>query len=643
MYNPAMHEHRSNPSLPSWPYLLSIVGLFFLVCFGVYGWSLHNNFIALDDTFLIYNNPVIRHINAHTLKIIFTTYDPELYIPLTFFTYQLDYLIYGLHPFIYHFTNLLLHTFNSILVAWVLYLLLKRGWIAIVLGLLFVIHPQNTETVAWAAARKDTLSALFFLGTIISYFYYRSNGKWFYALSLLLFILGLLSKVMVVTIPVVLLLMDFQERRPWSRNVWIDKIPYLALSILFGFIGLFGKKEIVESSTILQKIIMAMRSTEYYLQSFIFPVNLSVLYPTNHPISLAYSEYWLPAVIVLLLIAFVIWSLRYTRSIAFGFSFFLLTLAPSFINFAKGGEFYFASDRYAYIPSIGLLFLLGLLIAHSYEHEHAPRKRDQLLQGLAVICSVVLITSSILAYKQSMVWADSETLFKHTLLTYPYSTAARVNLSVIYRTAGKPDDELKQLKEALTYRDNSKIHTGLGAIAVRNGNYDEAKAEYAKAMELDPINSEPHFGLGILYANQGDISDAYAEYHKALELDPKYMEAYNNLGSLYLEQGRLQDAEQTLRKAVELNDGFKEAHFNLAMTLWKQNRLQEAIVEMRKVLELDPQNIDALLQIAAFYLQTGENSAALNTLKTVLTIDSKNEAAKAIVQQMIDKGILGNK
>lgn len=248
------------PPLPSRPLLWWIIGAFFLILLIIYGSSLTNDFVRWDDGLLIYENPAIRSITPSTLKTIFTSYDPELYIPLTFFSYQIDYLIGGTHAAIYHAQNLLWHTLNALLVALLLWRLTRQGWPSLFGGLLFALHPLNTETVAWSSARKDVLSTFFFLVSLLSYLSYRTQKKRSaYAFSLLSFTLGLLSKVTVITLPVVLFLFDFREHRRWSGKMLVEKIPYLLLSVLFAVIATAGKSGVLSASTLSEKILLSLR------------------------------------------------------------------------------------------------------------------------------------------------------------------------------------------------------------------------------------------------------------------------------------------------------------------------------------------------------------------------------------------------
>ncbi len=626
-----------------------LFGGFFVLMLVVYGSSLWNNFIGLDDPYVIYNNLAIREISLATLKHIFTTYDPELYTPLTFFTFQLNYAIGGLQPFVYHLTNLVLHTTNAVLVAWVLTLLGNNRIAGILAGLLFAVHPVNTEVVAWMTARKEVLSTFFFLLSLIAYMQPRTRGS--YVLSCGLFLLALLSKVNVFVLPALLLLIDFLQNKRLNRQLFIEKIPYVALSIIFVIIGLLPKVGILSSTTLSEKILMASKGTLFYLWKFLIPTDLSVLYPHYGPI--AFSEPQLLACFIglAILLGAVLISLRWTRSIAFGFLFFFVAISPTFVHFNRNAGIISdnstgiqtASDHYLYVPMIGLLSIVMFVLTALWERPRTVRRTQQMHRMiLTLICSVLLICS-FLSHAQAMIWKNSETLFSHALALYPHSTAARVSLSVIYRKTGRFAEELKILQEGLPYGKSSKLLTGLGSIAARNGNYPEADRYYTEAIQADPTNSEPYFGQGVILSEQGKLESAYAAYARAIALDPMYAAAYNNIGSLKLGEEKEKEAEENFVKAITLNPSSVEGHFNLGALYRRQKRIAEATEHFSLAIALDPTLIDAHLELVPLLLQAGKNTAAFEHIRAVLALDPENSGAKALVKEMMKMGIIGTK
>ncbi len=642
-----MQPDADNVQLPPRRTILIVVGCFFLIGLGVYGRSLTNQFVRWDDGMLIYENPAVREISPWSLKRIFTTYDPELYIPLTFISYQIDYKLSGTNPFAYHLTSLLLHIGNALLVAWLAYLLLAPTgvmvsgdepratgfeWIALLCGLLFLLHPLHTEAVEWASGRKDVLSTLFFLASLIAYMRWRGHDeKKLYLWSLAFFVLGLMSKVMVITLPAILMLIDYVQSRPLSKRMITEKLPYAGIALLFGIIAIFGKTAVVASSTLSQKILMACKSTAFYLQKIFAPVDFSLLYPYTKTITITSPDFYIPVIIVavLLLTAFLVRN-RY-RMITVGILFYLVTLAPTFINFAKGGDLdiYFASDRYAYIPSIGVFLLVSAVLAEIISDQWT---RIRIMPAAGVI---VLGTLAFLSYQQSRVWKDTETLFTNVLTLYPDSShVAHNNLGNMYRLQGDVDRSIDEYKQAISIRPHPKTWSNLGAAYRKKGMMAEARAAYEAALTLDPKSAIAHIGYAVILVDQGKLSDAEAEYKKGIAIDPTEEVGATNLGVLYTQQGRLDEAIAMYRLAINVNPYFADAHYNLAVTLQKKGDADGAVHEYREVIHIAPSFIPARLNLALLLYKQGNVNAARDQFKTILQIDPSNTAAQSALRQI---------
>ncbi len=639
-----MSSSDSLPLLPPWRIRSWLIAGFFALTFAAYLYPIAGGiFVAWDDTYLIFFNPIIKGISWKTFKAAFSSYDPELYIPLTFLSYQIDYLFGGLSPFVFHFNNLVLHTINALLVTWFLFLFTNgKRWVALLGGLLFAVHPLHTEAVAWASARKDVLSTLFLLISLINYVMYRRVGNQKnYLWSLVTFILGLLSKVTVLMLPLVLILIDWREKRRWNLRMILEKIPYFAFSILFGVIALFGKRDIVEASTMTDKILMAAKSSIFYLQKLFAPFHLSVLYPYNGPISIASPDFYIPLSILLILLLAVFFTIRKTRDIAFGFFFFLLTVIPTFVNFTKGGDLYFASDRYAYAPSIGIFFIVGFVV-HSFctasVHSHIQKARERIA---LTVSGLVLALFLILTFRQAMTWRDSVALFTNTLRSYPRVMAAHLNLAMVYREMEEYDKSLEQLKIADTIRPHSRTHVAFATLYEREGKRVLAMEEYKKAIAVNPKDPEPYFGLGILYEKDGKIADAVTMYEKVLTIDPKYVGTYNNLGAIYLNEGKLDDARKQYEKAIEIDPYFPDAHFNLALIYEQQNQINDAILEYEKTVTLDPKkSIDALEHLLTLYAKKNDLEKSADTARRIMAINPLHPTAGKFLEALRQRGMI---
>ncbi|MDD4287301.1 MAG: tetratricopeptide repeat protein [Candidatus Peribacteraceae bacterium] len=630
--------HPSTP-LPSRSTRWWIIGAFFFLTFLVYGSSLTNAFVRWDDGLLIYENPAIRSITPQSLKTIFTTYDPELYIPLTFLSYQLDYLVGESNATIYHIQNLLWHTLNALLVAWLLQKLTKRGWLALFGGLLFALHPLHTEAVAWASARKDVLSTFFFLGSLITYLSYRRDQKHSaYVLSLAAFLFGLLAKVTVITLPVILLLFDVRERRTWDRKMLFEKLPYFALSVLFGVIAFFGKTGVLASSSLSEKILMAPKSAIFYLEKLFIPIHLSVLYPFVDEVTLAHPGILVPFLLFFALILIALISLKWTRDVFFGIAFFLITVSPTLLNFAKGDFFYFASDRYAYVPSIGIFFLVILALGR-FCHER--------LKPICIVVACVLLAAlGVLATFQSHTWKNSEALFTQALAISPDAYVARVNLGNVQRYRGDEEQAIASYRTALIVirekgrtgpglnRAESKTLSNLASAQREQGNFAEARSSYEEALRLNPQNVYALLGLGVVAGQQGNTVLSEQYYRQAILAAPDFAPAQLNLGALLVGLNRLEEGVAAYRTALNLNPFFPQAHYNLGVALTKLDRVDEAEPVYREAIRLQPKYTAARINLGILLYNSHAIDDATAQFEAILAYDPGNAQARSALQQI---------
>ncbi len=616
-----------------------IVTLFFAVAVAVYGGSLRNEFVSWDDSFLIVENPIVTSMSKDTIKQAFMSYDPELYIPLTFLTYQADYKIGGGAPLPFHLGNLILHVLNSLLVAWLLFLMIESGWLSIGLGLLFMVHPLNSEAVLWASARKDVLSTFFFLSSTISYLSYRTKGKgrllW---LSIGFFFLGLLSKVMVVTLPVILLFIDELQRRPRNTSMILDKIPYAILAIIFGIVAIFGKTSVLESSTYIQKALMAAKSSVFYLQKFLWPSDLSVVYPYTKTIGFSSLDFCIPVLFILAICIgmALLWNRK--RTVSFGLLFFFITLTPTFINFSKGGDVYFASDRYAYIPMIGLFLVVGILAAAWLEHAYTVRMIAFRQRSLTLGFLALVACFGFLSLRQSAVWRNSTALYEHALSLYPDSRAMHNNLGMEQMLSGEVDASILSFNRALALSPDPKTKVNLAAAFVRKNRLSDAEAMYDDILKSDPDFAEAEYGLGNVWQKRGDFSRAVQHYRKAIDIDPDYFNAYNNLGAVYLQLGDYANAVKILEKSIELKPEFVESSYNLALALIQLKQMERAEGILQDVVEINPGDADALAHLATLLYDRQSIDAAAEHLQKALLVDSSNPVAVDLVLRMKKDG-----
>lgn len=579
---------------PSAKYIALFALGVFLLLFVVYYSVLHADFVHWDDDLLVFDNPSVRTINFWTLKQIFTTYDPELYIPLTLFTYQLNNIMDGGDPFFFHLTNVVLHAVSAVVLAGITLILTRKQSIAVVVGLLFAVHPLNVEAVSWISARKDLLSMIFFLLSIFWYLLSQdSNKKKWYYYSLFFFVCALLSKVIAITLPVVLILLDWQRGKELRFSLLRNKVPYFIISIIFGVVALIGKAGQSSVTTLHETILMAFRSTIFYIEKIIFPVHLSVIYPESGVISLANPVFSVSAFLVIVISVVIYFFRKKYRILVVGWLFFLITLAPTYPLYRKGfegGDVYFASDRYVYIPSIAIILLLIVGIYY-----FTQRWRH----GFVAISTILIIMCSWLSYKQAHVWENSESLFTNAINLYPHAQAARNNLGTAYYLEGRLNEAEQQFLEAIAVRPLASTYSNLGSLYRRKGDFPQSLSMYQTALQIDPADRDAYFGLGILFAQTGRTDDSALAYKRAIELRPEDASSHMNLGVLHLQQGNVNAAIEQYLFALKYDPFYVNAYFNLGMAYKNIGRLQDAREAFANALRYDPSMQPAKDQLEA--------------------------------------------
>lgn len=621
------------PSLPSKKALLWVIAGFFAATFLIYGQSLNHDFVGWDDGMLVYDNPAVRQISPASIKWVFTHFDPELYIPATFLTYQVDYKLGGGSALPFHLGNIILHTLNALLVVGVLNFLTDKKWVALLCGLAFAIHPLHTEAVDWVSARKDVLSTFFFLLSILFYLRWRDNpwGKTL-AVSVIFFAIGLMAKVMIVTLPVVLVLLDVAQGRKISKDLVMDKLWYFVPAVFFGLVAILGKTEVLQSSSLTTATLMAFKSQIFYIQKLFWPVDFSVLYPFAGKVTLVSWHFGIPVLVTALLALAAVMFRKRWPELMYGLVFYLLTLVPTFTNIAKGGELdlYFASDRYGYIPSIGLFFAIGMGL---WRLLHA--QSENIKRGVVGAICIVFVGLSFLSYKQAKVWKNTESLFNNVIRLYPvWSFVAHNNLGNAYRLQGRYEEAITELTQSAEIRPHPKTLSNLGAVYRKLGNYDLAMVQYTKALELSQKSKEAHFGLGLLYAAQDRPDEALREYDTAISLDPRYEEAFSNKGVVLLRLGRNDEALDAFKMAFSTNPFFAEARFNYGNTLMQLGRTDEAIAAFYDNTQVAPAHIPTRINLGLLLYKSGDTDAARRQFKSILQYDPENATAKKALSQM---------
>ena len=493
-------SHTGLPPLPPRRTLVQSICLLVAVPLVVFLPSLRNAFVEWDDGSLIAENPIVQTVTSRAIGAAFTTYDPELYIPLTSLSYQFDSVVGGLSPAFVHAHNIAQHVLNVVLVAWLVYLLSASGWMALFCGLLFAVHPLQVETVVWASARKDLLSTSFFLLSVIGYLYARAReteSKWRW-LSVGAFALALLSKATVITLPLFLLLIDARDGKLNGRKA-LEKWPYAALAGVFAVIAVLGKKAFVAALSPVALVLIAAKGIVFYMQKFLWPAGLSLLYYTD-PVTLLSPG-------LLLTLAAAAWyaGRKWHRDIFFTWLFFLLALAPTFPAYRKGehlGDISFASDRYFYLAGIGLVVLAGMVFLALLRCRFRP----------AIAASgIIVCVLAALSIRQSAVWRDTDALFFNVLALYPNSATAHLNVGNHYQRLGDMDRALQEYDASLRLRPLSLTYFNIARAYLSMRRYGDAVDASQKALALESASVPALLRLSAL-ADAAQNKQAAAAY-----------------------------------------------------------------------------------------------------------------------------------
>ena len=663
------------------PILIALLVLNLFVYWGVQRFD----FVNWDDsTYLTENANVQAGLSPSNVWWALTTGHSPYWHPLTWLSHMLDVTLYGMDPGPHHVTNVVIHVASTLL----LFLLLRRmtretGPSALVAAL-FAVHPLHVESVAWLAERKDVLSSFLLLVTIWMYVRYveRPSARRYLAV-VGAYVLALMSKPMVVTLPFALLLLDVWPLRRWGRPEglryvpeWgrpaglryvpeggrpeslryesedsrdtdrrsaglqaclLEKIPLIVLALATSVATFIVQKEVgavanLSALPLALRIQNALLGYVMYLWTTVWPVNLAAFYPLR---DIAGWEVAAAAALLLALTAIAFAMRRSAPYVLTGWLWYVVTVAPV-IGLMQAGE-QARADRFMYVPIVGLFIVLA------WGGRDLLRRAALPPRAIAAVASVLVIGAAWMARAQAATWADSVTLWRHAAAVTERNYIAYENMGQAQREKGLLAEAEANYRKALDLAPahspgyEAVIHNSLAMVLEREGRTEEAHQHFEAAVRLSPGFAEARTNLANALAADGRFEEALVHYRAAIDLKPEYTEPRVGLGAVFLRLRRPDEAIPQYREAVRLDPALAQAHNGLGGALAMQGKDEEAMGEYREALRLKPDLPSAHLNVALLLIKRGEIPEARRQLETALSIDPTYAPALRALQAITPK------
>lgn len=601
-------------------------------------------FITYDDgKYVNENEMVMQGLNAETIKWAITGPHFHMWHPLTSLSHLLDVQLFGMNPGAHHLVNILIHSLNAVLLLLLLLRATGDRWASLFVAALFAWHPLRVESVVWIAERKDVLCTLFWLLTFHAYLQYvRSGSKRAYWLTVGVYALGIMTKPMIVTLPCVLLLLDFwplNRFKPaptsadtsrfypfqWNtlKPLLVEKIPFFILCAVLSALTYKMQKEgdvltMMESTSFVDRFGNAMVSYLRYAGKVLWPVDLAVLYP--HPGKLPYMTMLL-AFSAIVFVTLLSWVCRITRPwLAVGWLWFLGIIVPASGIIQAGGAA--MADRYTYVSTIGLLIIF--VWAGKELLRISPWGRH-IVSGLA---GIALAGCWITTTKQIHYWQDTETLFRHTTQVTKNNSIAIFVLGHALLEQNRPLEAIDQFAAGLKINpDDPKAWLQMGRAQTQQGNIGLAVTCFREALQIDPKLIDAQFQLATVLAQSGQSAEAESEFAKYLKQNPTDVRAWNNFGNVQFLQQKYTAAEASYLQAAKLEPAKADTWMNLANLFLQQNNGPKGLAALERALQLRPDDARLWYQYANICEQFGASSKAVAAFRQVLALEPEQPNA----------------
>ncbi len=621
-------------------YTTILCGVLLAVTLGVFVQTSNHQFINLDDPLYVTNNPFVKAgITTRNVLWAFTTTAASNWHPFTWLSHMADVEIFGVNPRWHHLTNVFIHTAATLLLFLFLVRITGASWQSLFVAALFALHPLHVESVAWVAERKDVLSCFFWLLTLLFYArYVKQPGFRRYLLALLSFVVGLMTKPMLVTLPLVMLLLDYWPFNRFNREQAPDgttpgsalfflvreKVPFLLLSVLSAVLTMYaqdkgGALKSLDTASFGLRIGNAVMAYVKYLGKTIWPQDLAILYPFPSSVPL-----WQALISCLALIFISVAVIRYRRRhpcLLVGWFWFLVTLVPVIGIVRVGGQS--MADRYTYIPLIGLFILCSWLVPdliRGWRHR----------QAIVAILSVMVTSAlTITTWHQIGYWKDNISLYQHTLQVTAGNYLILNNYGIALADQGRFAEAILEYQKALrAWPKSATAHVNWGAALAHQGRFVEAIEHYNEALKLIPDYALAHANLGRALANLGRVDEAVAHYEEALRIDPSLADVHLNLGIILIKKGEYENALQHYGMVLQLEPNSAKGPINMGVALAQEGRMDEAIRCFSEALSIDPKSVEAHFNLGIILARQNRVEEATNHFSKALFLKPDLEAAR---------------
>lgn len=633
--------------------ILTILILCTALCVTVVYWpSLSSKAFCFDDEEYLFQNQLVQNPGWDSAKrfsteILHPSTVRGYYQPLAMISLMLDYAMGGRADdvTVFRITSLALHVTNTILIIVLLYQLFGNIWAAVIAGLIFGIHPLTVEPIPWLSERKTLLAAFFALFCLNFYVRFsRTSRKRNYVFCMVFLLLSLLSKPIAIPLPLLMILLDYWPLQRINKKVLIEKIPFVLLAVIAAIVTFVSQKNtafatIPDEHGWFQMPLLICHNIIFYLHKFLLPLGLSAYYPFPEPFDLSQPVLLVGLVGSCVLVAFILFSVRWTRALITGWLFFFIAVFPTLgvVSFHP----VIAADRHAYLPMLGFLLPIAAFLAWLFLR--LPKNFKWQRAVFATIIIALLGAESFATRSYLSRWKDTVTNYQHMLSLAPNEMILHNNIALALSEANRTDEAIEHYYRALELKSDSyETYNNLGNALLKKNQLNKAVDCYRKAISLAenkkslrPKYGEAYYNLGNVLQRQNQSAQAIEYFKKALRFKPNDMDIHYGLGLGLSALNRFDEAADSFRAALKIKPDFALARYNLGRALFNLGQFDQAINHFRIVLEVYPNDPEMHCNLGIVLAQNGLIDEAIREFEISLRLDPDFIKAKQQLEKTL--------